>query len=70
MKLESISKIFGVLAFVGFVLVILRVVGVIGELGSSDVTLVLISMPILFLLAAILTTIKRVAHDMEAGKKE
>jgi hypothetical protein len=73
MKLESITKIFGVLASISFVVVILAV-AIFYTVGMStpDITAVLIfvGMTIIFLLAAILTTLKRIAHDMEQSKKE
>jgi hypothetical protein len=73
MRLESISKIFGILAFIGFVLAVLRVVGIIGDLGTSgsvNITNIVIGMPIIFLLAAILVTLKRIARDIEGNKEE
>ena len=71
MKLENISKIFGVLAFVSFLLMI--VVGIMLILGRSfapGLTAMVLGMPVIFILAAILTTLKRIAHDMEQGKRE
>ena len=73
MKLENISKIFGVLAFVSFVLIILILFGVM-ELGPANPattgTVILFGMPVIFLLAAILTTLKRIARAVERDKKE
>jgi hypothetical protein len=71
MRLENISKIFGVLAFVSFLLMIL--VGIMILLGRSSnpgLAAIVLGMSIMFILAAILTTLKRIAHDMEQGKKE
>jgi hypothetical protein len=73
MKLENISKIFGVLASIGFVLVILRLVGVLGDLNQAvgnQITNMILVMPVVFLLAAILTTLKRIAHHMEGSGPE
>ena len=67
MKLESISKIFGVLAFVSFALMI--VFGIARKLGDAGVTIMLVGMPVIFLLGAILTTLKRIALAAEGTKK-
>jgi hypothetical protein len=70
MKLSNISKIFGVLAFVSFVLVIVALIEVLtmdGAGTSADVVsaVIYVGLTIIFLLAAILVTLKRVANDME-----
>jgi len=70
MKLSNISKIFGVLAFVSFVLVIVALIEVLtmdGAGTSADVVsaVIYVGLTIIFLLAAILVTLKRVARDVE-----
>ena len=72
MKLENISKIFGVLAFISFVLIIPIIVGVVKSYGysSSEMAQISIGMTVIFLLSAILVTLKRVARDIEESKKE
>ena len=66
MKLESISKIFGVLAFISFLLAIFRAVSGYECITRYD----FVGVTIIFLLAAILTTLKRIASDIESSKKE
>ena len=61
MKLENISKIFGVLAFISFLLAIWETI----ENYSSAPKYSFLGATIIFILAAILTTLKRIAHDME-----
>ena len=70
MKLSNISKIFGVLAFVSFVLVIVALIEVLtmdGAGTSADVVsaVIYVGLTIIFLLSAILVTLKRVARDVE-----
>ena len=66
MKLENISKIFGVLSFVCFLLAVWEFIANYG----SEPKYSFLGATILFLMAAILTTLKRVAHDMEKRGKE
>jgi len=73
MKLENISKIFGVLASISFVVVVLlTVIAVDGFTFQTKSILIsaFLGITITFLLAAILTTLKRIAHDIEGSKKE
>lgn len=70
MKLSNISKIFGVLAFISFVLVIVALIEVLtmdGASTSADVVsaVIYVGLTIIFLLAAILVTLKRIAGDVE-----
>ena len=66
MKLENISKIFGVLAFISFLLAIWEAV----VSYSSAPKYTFLGAAIIFLLAAIMTTLKRIAHDMERSRNE
>ena len=66
MKLENISKIFGLLAFLSFI-------AAIWELSvsySSDPKYTFIGMTVIFLLAAIMATLKRIARALEQNEKE
>ena len=62
MKLENISKIFGVLAFVSFLLAIWEAIAS----YSATPKYTFLGATIIFLLAAIMATLKRIAHDMES----
>jgi hypothetical protein len=62
MKLENISKIFGVLAFISFLLAIWEAV----VSYNSGPKYSFLGATIIFL-AAIMTTLKRIAHDLEKG---
>jgi len=66
MKLENISKIFGVLAFISFILSIWEIVVSYGAAPKYT----FIGITVIFILAAIMTTLKRIAHDVEQSKKE
>jgi len=66
MRLENISKIFGVLAFIGFLLAIWETV----VSYNSGPKYSFLGATIIFLLAAIMTTLKRIAHDMEKGQND
>ena len=66
MKLENISKIFGVLAFISFLMAIFRAISGYSFVMKCDFT----GATIIFLLAAILTTLKRIAVDLEDTRKE
>lgn len=75
MKLESISKIFGVLASISFVVMILLTITAVRVDGftfqaKSILISAFLGITIMFLLAAILTTLKRIARDIEGSKKE
>jgi uncharacterized membrane protein len=75
MKLENISKIFGVLASISFVvMILLTIIAVKGDGFTPQAKSILISaflgITIMFLLAAILTTLKRIAHGIEGSRKE
>lgn len=61
MKLDNISKIFGVLAFISFLASIWEMVSTYGSTPKYSFLI----MTLIFILSAILTTIKRVAMDME-----
>lgn len=65
MKLENISKIFGVLAFVSFIAAVWEVVV---NYGSAPKYSFLMA-TVIFLLAAIMATLKRIAHNMEKNEK-
>ena len=66
MKLESISKIFGVLAFVSFIAAIWEMIVNYGSTPKYS----FLGATIIFLLAAIMATLKRIAHDIERNGKE
>ncbi len=66
MKLENISKIFGVLAFLSFLASIWEAIASYGSTPKYS----FIGATIIFILAAIMTTLKRIAHDIERGGKE
>jgi len=74
MRLTNISKIFGVLAFITFVMVIVVFVGFLrnNEGANADVVSITIyvGLTVIFLLSAILVTLKRIARAMEGSKKE
>ena len=66
MKLENISKIFGVLAFLSFI-------AAIWELSvsyNSDPKYTFIGMTVIFLLAAIMATLKRIARALKQNPEE
>ena len=66
MKLENISKIFGVLAFLSFLGSIWEVIANYGSTPKYS----FMGATVIFILAAIMTTLKRIAHDIESGKEE
>lgn len=66
MKLENISKIFGVLAFISFALAIWEVIV---SCNTTPRYNFLVG-TVIFLLAAILVTLKRIAHGIEGSRKE
>ncbi len=66
MKLENISKIFGVLAFISFVLTIWEI----AANYSSTPKYTFLGATIIFLLAAIMTTLKRIARGIEESEKK
>jgi len=74
MRLANISKIFGVLAFITFVMVIVIFVGLLrnNEGANADVVSIIIyvGLTVIFLLAAILVTLKRIARAIEGSRKE
>ena len=74
MKLSNISKIFGVLAFISFVMVIVVLVGLLSDGSYINAELVgviiYVGLTVIFLLAAILVTLKRIASDIEGSRKE
>lgn len=61
MKLENISKIFGVLAFLSFIAAVWEIVAN----YSSAPKYSFLGVTIIFLLAAIMTTLKRIARGIE-----
>lgn len=65
MKLENISKIFGVLAFISFVFAVWEMVTTYGSAPKYS----FLGATIIFIHAAILTTLKRIAHDLEKKKE-
>jgi hypothetical protein len=67
MKLENISKIFGVLAFISFIAAVMEVV--ITKYGTAP-KYTFIGATIIFILAGIMATLKRIARDMERNGKE
>ena len=66
MKLENISKIFGILAFISFILAVWEAI----VSYSSTPKYTFIGATIIFILAAILATLKRIARSAEDGGKE
>ena len=66
MKLENISKIFGVLAFISFIAAIWEMI----VSYSSAPKYSFIGATVIFLLAAIMATLKRIARDIEKNGKE
>ena len=75
MRLVNISKIFGVLASIAFVMVIMILVGLLimdSAATSADVmdAVMYVGLTVIFLLAAILVTLKRIARAIEGSKKE
>ena len=74
MKLVNISKIFGVLAFISFVMVIVVFVGILSDGSNANAGLVgaiiYVGLTVIFLLSAILVTLKRIARAMEKSKRE
>ena len=66
MKLENISKIFGVLTFISFIAAIWEMIVSYG----SNPKYTFLGATIIFLLAAIMATLKRIALDLEKNEKE
>ncbi len=66
MKLENISKVFGVLAFISFIAAIWEMVV---NYGSTP-KYTFLGATVIFLLAAIMTILKRIARDIERDEKE
>jgi hypothetical protein len=66
MKLENISKIFGVLAFMSFIAAIWEMIVSYGPAPKYS----LLGATVIFLLAAIMTTLKRIARATENSGKE
>ena len=60
MKLETISKIFGVLAFISFIAAVWETSATYG-----DPRYTFLGATVIFLLAAIMATLKRIAHGIE-----
>ena len=64
MKLENISKIFGVLAFLSFIAAIWETATSYG----SDPKYSFLGMTIIFVLAGIMATLKRIARGIEKSE--
>ena len=65
MKLENISKIFGVLAFMSFIAAIWEMIVSYGPAPKYS----FLGATVIFLLAAIMTTLKRIARAAENSGK-
>lgn len=66
MKLENISKIFGVLAFISFIAAIWEIIATYGAAPKYVFT----GATIIFILAAIMATLKRIACGIEGNEKK
>ncbi len=66
MKLENISKIFGVLAFVSFIAAVWEVSTSYGSAPKYT----FLGATVVFLLAAIMATLKRIARGIERNEGE
>ena len=63
MKLENISRIFGVLAFISFIAAVWETISTYGDGPKYTFA----GATIIFVLAAIMATLKRIARGVERG---